>query len=193
MSILKPKSRQPLPSNAKKVFDGIIFDVYQWEQEMFDGSKKTFEKLVRLDTVIVIPVTEEGQIILIEEEQPGKAPYLSLPGGRVERGEDIEATAPRELLEETGYEADSIGLFFAEQPITKIEWGIYFFIAQGCKKVQEPVLESGEKISLKPVSFEEFVDLAAAQKIDEVQLTLRALEAKLDPAKMAKLRETILG
>ena len=43
MEITEPKSSQPIPENAKKVFTGQVFDVYQWEQEMFDGSKATFE------------------------------------------------------------------------------------------------------------------------------------------------------
>ncbi len=36
-----------IPPNAKRVFKGIIFDVYQWQQKMFDGSKETFEMLKR--------------------------------------------------------------------------------------------------------------------------------------------------
>ena len=34
-----------VPKQAKRVFKGVIFDVYQWEQEMFDGTKEIFEKL----------------------------------------------------------------------------------------------------------------------------------------------------
>ena len=29
-----------IPNNAKRVFKGVIFDVYQWEQEVFDGMSK---------------------------------------------------------------------------------------------------------------------------------------------------------
>ncbi|KKP89624.1 MAG: NUDIX hydrolase [Candidatus Moranbacteria bacterium GW2011_GWC2_37_73] len=43
MKIEKPKSTQLIPEHAKKVFSGTFFDVYQWEQEMFDGSKKIKE------------------------------------------------------------------------------------------------------------------------------------------------------
>lgn len=32
-----------IPSTAKRVFKGIIFDVYRWEQEMFDETTSTFE------------------------------------------------------------------------------------------------------------------------------------------------------
>lgn len=74
MKIERPKSLQPMPENAKRVFKGIIFDVYQWEQEMFDGGKETFEKLKRPNTVVVFPVFPDGRIMLTEQEQPGKAP-----------------------------------------------------------------------------------------------------------------------
>ena len=47
-----------MPEHAKKVFSGVMFDVYQWEQEMYDGSTATFEKLTRPDTAQVIPVTK---------------------------------------------------------------------------------------------------------------------------------------
>src|SRR5688572_20587166 len=99
MNIEKPKSKQPIPDNAKKVFEGVIFDVYQWEQEMYDGTKAVFEKLRRPDTVSIIPVTESGQIIFSYQEQPGTAGAYSTLGGRVDEGEDVLDAAKRELLE----------------------------------------------------------------------------------------------
>jgi ADP-ribose pyrophosphatase len=89
MEIERPKSKQPIPENAKKVFEGIIFDTYQWQQEMYDGTKKTFEKLKRPDTVIVFPVLPDGKIILTEQEQPGKEPFIGATGGMVDDGEEI--------------------------------------------------------------------------------------------------------
>ena len=71
MEIKRPKSKQPIPDNAKKVFGGVLFDVYQWEQELFDGTKTIFEKLKRPDTVVVFPVLDDGKILLTEQEQPG--------------------------------------------------------------------------------------------------------------------------
>ena len=58
-----------IPINAKKVFSGIIFDTYQWEQEMYDGSHKIFEMVKRSPTVDVI-ATMDDKIITLWEEQP---------------------------------------------------------------------------------------------------------------------------
>ena len=60
-----------IPDNAKLVFKGVIFDVYQWQQELFDGSQATFEALKRPGTVQVIP-TVGDRVLLSYEEQPGK-------------------------------------------------------------------------------------------------------------------------
>ena len=38
MEINRPKSKQPIPDNAKKVLVGY-FDVYQWEQELLTEQK----------------------------------------------------------------------------------------------------------------------------------------------------------
>ena len=105
MKIERPKSKQPIPENAKLVFKGQIFDVYQWEQELFDGSRATFERLKRPDTAVVFGVLPDGKILLTEQEQPGKPPYIGATGGRIDKGEEPLAAAKRELLEESGYEA----------------------------------------------------------------------------------------
>ena len=191
MDIQKPKSKQPIPEHAKKVFDGILFDVYQWEQERYDGSKSIFEKLKRADTVVVFPVLPDGNILLTEQEQPLKEPFVGATGGRVNESEDILAAAKRELLEESGYEAEEFILWDAQQPLSKLEWTVYTFIAKGLKKVADMDPDPGEKIKLMPVSFEQLVDIATNDhdRFYEKEVILKFFEAKLDPKKMEELKE----
>lgn len=185
-------STNKIPPQAKRVFKGMIFDVYQWEQKMYDGSTHTFEKIIRPDTVLVIPVTQEGKIIICEQEQPHRdKPYLSLISGRVEENEPPEEAAKRELLEETGFEAEKLVLWDEYSPGTKIDWTIYTYIAKCCKKVAEQNLDPGEKIRCDFISSEEFIDLLAEKKVDDIHLTVKALEAKLDPQKMAELKSLL--
>ncbi len=189
MEIKRPKSKQPIPDSAKKVFSGKIFDVYQWEQELFDGSKETFEKLKRPDTVVVFPVLPDGRIMLTEQEQPGKEPFIGATGGRVDEGEDILDAAKRELLEESGYTADHFVLWNSQQPLSKIEWAVYIFIAKGIKKVADLNLDAGEKIKLKPVTFDELLELGSNKDFYEKEIISELLEAKLHPEKKEELRK----
>jgi 8-oxo-dGTP pyrophosphatase MutT (NUDIX family) len=189
MEIKRPKSKQPIPENAKRVFKGVIFDVYQWEQEMFDGTKEIFEKLKRPDTVVIFPILPDGKILLTEQEQPGKEPFIGTTGGRVDEGEDILSAAKRELLEESGYVAEEYILWDAQHPVGKIDWVIYTFIAKGLKKVAEMNLDAGEKIKLLPVTFDELIEMAIDKNFSEREIISKFFEAKLDPKKMQELKE----
>ncbi len=189
MEINRPKSKQPIPDNAKKVFGGVLFDVYQWEQELFDGTKTLFEKLKRPDTVVVFPVLDDGKIILTEQEQPGKEPFIGATGGRVDKGEDILEAAKRELLEESGYEASEFILWDAQHPTSKIDWVVYTFIAKGLKKVSDMNLDAGEKITLKLVDLDEFIEIAINKNFVEKEIIPKLYEAKLYPEKKEELKK----
>ncbi len=189
MDIQRPKSKQPIPENAKRVFRGILFDVYKWEQELFDGIKNIFEKLKRPDTVVIFPILPDGKIILTEQEQPGRDPFIGVASGRVDKNEEILEAAKRELLEETGYEADKFILWNARHPSSKIDYVVFTFIVKGLKKIADPKPDGGERIILKPVMFEKFIELSANNKFGENETVLKLLEARLNPKKKEELRK----
>lgn len=191
MEIQRPKSKQPIPALAKRVFKGVIFDVYQWEQELYDGTTATFEKLKRADTAVVFPVLPDGRILLTEQEQPGKEPFIGACGGRIDEGEDALAAAKRELLEESGYEAREFILWDARHSTSKIDWVIYTFIAKGLKRVAELNLDGGEKIRLKPVTLDEFIEFGGSEHFSfaEKEISIKLIEAKYDSAKRKELAE----
>ncbi|MBU0661194.1 NUDIX domain-containing protein [Patescibacteria group bacterium] len=144
-----------IPNNAKKVHEGILFDVYQWDQEMFDGTTEIFERLTRKASVEVIAEVD-GKILTIMQEQPArKGPYPSFPGGRIDEGETAIEAAHRELREETGYTAESMELWKTYHGTSKITFDEYIFIAKGLKKTDEIQEDAGEKIKLQSFSFDE--------------------------------------
>lgn len=189
MVIQKPISRQPIPSEAELVFKGIRFDIYQWRQKMFDGSIETFEKVKRADTVNVIPVTKNGKIIVSEQEQPGIDKFIGGIGGIIDKNEDPLTAAKRELSEETGYAATEILFWFAVQPFEKIEWSIYTFIAKGCQKIKNQKLDSGEKIRLKFVNFDEYVLLTKADNYRDTEIALKFHRLEDNPRELVKVKK----
>lgn len=147
-----------LPENARRVFEGVLFDVYQFPQPQFDGTTKTFEMLKRPDTVLILPVTPEGKLWAIREQQPGKAVRnLRVPGGRVDSDdESVWAAAQRECEEEIGVQFHDWYYVESFQPETKIDWLIHIFVAMTPKAMVPTRHDAGEKIEVYTCSFEEF-------------------------------------
>lgn len=172
-----PKSAKLVPEEAKKVFSGVIYDVYQWPQEMFDGSFQTFEMLGRPDTVKILAVLTEDEakslknikvsegpepkLVITRQEQPRKDCFYDYPGGRADaEDEDELAAAKRELLEETGIKMKNWKLLKAEQPFNKTDWLVYTFLATGLEGQTTQNLDAGEKIDLLAMNFDEVSGLA---------------------------------
>ncbi len=188
-----PPPAQPLPEDAEKVFSGVLFDVYQWEQELFDGSTATFEKVVRPDTAVLVPSTEDGEFLVVEDRQPAKETFRGFPAGRIEPGEDPAAAAKRELREETGFEPKTLELWKAFRSSSKIESVIYVYVARGCRKVGDPNPDPGERISVSLVGFDEFVRKTVDGEFSESVLDRDVLRAALSKDVMERLRRTWLG
>lgn len=150
-----PTGARLIPENAKLVFQGVIFDVYQWPQEMFDGTTQTFEMLKRPDTVQVIAV-KEGKIVVLEQEQPGLGFSYTFPAGRYDmEGENELGAAKREMLEETGMTFQNWRMIEASQPHQKIDWVVYTFLANDFLEQTSQKLDPGEKIRVTLRTFKE--------------------------------------
>lgn len=155
MKRILPKEVRLVPPQAKRVFKGMIFDVYQWQQKMFDGSFQTFEMLKRPDGIQVLAIKDD-KIVMLDEEQPGHQAFIGLPGGRHDvDGESELDAAKRELLEETGMTFKKWKLISVEQPHFKIEGFVYLFLATDFDKQVEPHAEPGERIIVKLLSLDE--------------------------------------
>ncbi len=187
------KRRKSIPAEATKVFSGVIFDVYQWQQTMFDGSTQTFERLKRPNTAQVIAVVGD-KILMQDEEQPdGLGAFPSIPGGRCDPGEEPLTSAKRELAEETGYVSDDWMLWEQTDPVGKIEWTVYTFIARQCRKEAEPHLDAGERITSRLITFEEFIMLSDDPHFYSPELVSTLLRMRLDPAKKEQFRQMLFG
>lgn len=171
----RPPFAARIPDHAERVFTGVRFDVYQWEQKLFDGTTTTFEKLRRADTVNVFAVLDDGRILLTKQKQPGTTEFISLPGGQTDPGETPLATAKRELREETGYEASDWTFWYAIQASTQIDCAGYTFIAHNCVHKGPQRIDGGEEIDVFTVTFDEFLDYVARSDFRDVELALKIL------------------
>lgn len=150
-----PSEILTIPENAELVFSGKIFDVYQWPQQLFDGTTETFEMLSRKDTVKIIAIKDD-KVVITYQKQPRKDWFYDLPGGRNDNPEENElAAAKREMLEETGMTFRTWKLVEVKQPFMKLDWLVYTFIATDFIAQKPQKLDAGEQIKVKEISFEE--------------------------------------
>ena len=180
-----------IPKEAKLVFEGVNYDVYHWEQEMFDRSVEIYEALKRADTAQVI-ATRGDKILIPLEEQPRRAPYFSLFGGRVHKGEDPLDAAKRELLEEAGLVSDHWDLFKIYEPSSKMEWNHFVYIARECKKVAEQKLDPGERIVIKELSFDEFVNILITDDFSSKEVAMDLLRMKSIYGKLKEFKKRLI-
>lgn len=152
-----------IPEQAKLVFKGEIFEIFQWEQTLFDNSNAIFEMIKRADTAEVIAISD-GKIWYAEQEQPAKGVYHSFFGGRIEPGESAEIGAARELKEEAGM-TGTLELIQAIMPLNKMEWTNYIFVAKNCTITHSQNPDPGEKIRIKSCTFEELIQKIMNQEI----------------------------
>ena len=189
---MKQICKNKIPQGAKLVFEGIVHEVYHWEQEMFDGSLVNFERLKRSDTATIIAVVGK-KIILQEQSQPHRGSFLSLPGGRCEKGETPKDSAARELLEETGYASEDLILWKTVVPSCSIVWENHYFIARDCQKRQKPHPDNGEKIKNKLISFEDFLLLSENEQFRHKDLVGFLYRLRLHPKEKKAFKRLLIG
>jgi len=172
-----PENTDLIPEEAKRKFHGELFDVYQWPQELFDGSMATFEMLRREDTVVAISILTaeeqkrlgkvaedeptESKIVITYQTQPRQGWFYDYPGGRHDNPEETELeAAKRELREEAGLSFRNWKLVEVHQPFAKIDWLIYTFIATDLIEQCAQKLDAGEKIEVLTVTLDELHEYA---------------------------------
>ncbi|HMG46577.1 MAG TPA: NUDIX hydrolase [Allosphingosinicella sp.] len=171
----RPVSRQPIPDHARVAYEGTLFDVVQWDQELFDGTVASFEKVKRPDTAYVIPVTAAGDLVIVEQTQSGSQTYYGLIGGRIEKDEAPEEAARRELLEEAGLRADGFELLDSFQFLPKIDWAIFVYVARGISAAENASPDAGEKIRTVTLSLGQFLNLLTEDRFGDLEIALRFL------------------
>jgi 8-oxo-dGTP pyrophosphatase MutT (NUDIX family) len=88
-----------------------------------------------IDYVVIVAVTPQNQILLVRQFRVAAgAVTLELPAGHIDPGETPEQAARRELLEETGYEADTFELLGSLSPsVARFTNRMWCFFAAGAK------------------------------------------------------------
>jgi ADP-ribose pyrophosphatase len=92
--------------NGQAIWKGTAFWFQQKEVLLPNGRRTMIGKIHHPGSVAIIPVQEDGSIILIHQYRPAVQAFVwEVPGGTLNPGESPSACAMRELREECGLEA----------------------------------------------------------------------------------------
>ncbi len=111
--------------------------------------------------VVIVALTRHHEVVLIEQFRPPVAAHvIELPAGLAEvvqgRDEPLEQAARRELLEETGYQAETLVPLFRGPPSAGItSEDLTFFLATCVERVGEGHGDGHENIRVHTVPLEE--------------------------------------
>ena len=144
--------------------------------ELPNGKEKGYEIMRSGQVVVIVALTPDKKVILVEQFRPGPEKVLcEIPAGWRDPDETPEHAAARELLEETGYEGDLtfVGTTFqsAYSDMTR-----HMFVAQNCRKVKEPEGDGDEFIEPVLVSLDEFREHLRSGNLTDVGSGYRALD-----------------
>lgn len=93
-------------SQDQVMYRGAFIQVRKARVLLPDGRIVEKEQIVHPDSVTIVPVLDENQIVMIRQYRPVLERELwELPAGKMDPGEEPVDAARRELQEETGYRA----------------------------------------------------------------------------------------
>jgi ADP-ribose pyrophosphatase len=121
--------------------------------------------------VVILPVLDSGQILLVEQFRYAVGhTLLELPAGKLNPGEDPLKAAQRELLEETGYEAtdwQALGFIYTAPGFCNER--LYLFRAEGLVAHPNPPKEEDEFITLHTLEAAELRQRVMTQQISDAK------------------------
>lgn len=102
-----PPEEQQLRSD--RVYSGQLVNLRVDDVRLPTGRETKREVVEHRGAVAMVPLLDDGRVILVRQwRYPVSEALLEIPAGTIEDGEKPPECAERELVEETGYAADTI-------------------------------------------------------------------------------------
>lgn len=154
--------------NSRKTYEGKIVDITVDNIELPTGAKSFREIIRHPGGVVIVAMKDKETILMVKQYRYAIGDVsLELPAGKLEPFEDIELAAKRELLEETGYHADtwsSLGYIYTTPGICDEK--LYLFFATDLH-FDNPCPDEGEIIEAFEYNISDVYELIKQNKLND--------------------------
>ena len=146
--------------NIKTIYNGKIFNVALEEVTLPNGVIKDREVVRHPGAAAMVPLLDDGNVVLVKQHRHAVNDYLwEIPAGTLEPEEDPLSCAQRELIEETGYEAERFEKLTDILPAPGYtDEHIHIFLAMGLKAVGQK-LEDDEVLVVQPTPLDKALNM----------------------------------
>lgn len=149
---------------TKVLFNCPRFAVREDITQPHHGGVQTYVYIETLGGVVILPFLNDGRIILLRQYRYTVGDYCwELPAGGIETGETPAEAAARELMEETGMQAEDLvetANFYPSNGISSEV--VHVFLARGLSVAEESQCSSEEQIEIHQVRLNEAMELLSS-------------------------------
>lgn len=171
---------------SREIFRGRTLRLDVDRVRLPNGKEMDFELIHHVGAAAVVPLTEDGEVLLLRQYRYATGGYLlEVPAGKLDPGETPETCAARELAEETGFrpaKLESLGWIWTTPGFADEK--IWLYLATGLELTQQE-LEDDEVLSIERLPFAAAVDKAARGEIHDGKTVCALLRA----ARVAPIRD----
>lgn len=152
-----------------RIYDSPWCGLRRDELLLPDGRRQDYHVFEVSDAVAVVPVLPDGSLVMIGQYRyPHGKTHWEIPAGRIDDGEQPQAAAARELLEETGYRARTLVKLPGFYPTSGISAHYaHLFCGIDCERVERPAPDAAEQIVVRVFGPEEIEALLRGGRIED--------------------------
>lgn len=163
------------------VYDGKIMTVCRDDVEIADGRKSFREVVKHSGGVVILARKDDNTILMVKQfRYPIRQTVFELPAGKLEKGEDPDFAAKRELEEETGFRAEKwTSLGFIHTSPGFCDEKLYLYLARDLEFVGEHP-DEGEIIKAYEMPVQEVITKIKTGEINDAKTICAIMRAFYD-------------
>ncbi len=165
--------------SSTQIFSGKLIDLYLDNVRLPNGKQSTREGLDHPGAVCLVPILNNGDILLIRQFRYGpREEFIEIPAGKLDKNEEPLKCGLRELEEETGYKSNKLTFLTNIHPaIGFSNEKMWMYLAEELE-LSEKKLDDDEFLELLPTPLNVALEWVFSGKITDVKTIIGILWMK---------------